>query len=63
MPHFDVRRLLEDGAYYDLSVDGTVLICGNMHCVKSAQIRSYFWSVFGHFSRSDGNLKIRAIYV
>ena len=23
------------------------------HCVKSVQIRSYFWSVFGHFSRSE----------
>ena len=22
------------------------------HCVKSVQIRSFFWSVFGHFSRS-----------
>ena len=24
----------------------------NPHCVKSVQIRSYFWSVFGHFSHS-----------
>ena len=24
-----------------------------MYCVKSVQIRSFFWSVFGHFSRSD----------
>ena len=22
-----------------------------LYCVKSVQIRSYFWSVFGHFSR------------
>ena len=26
---------------------------GTIHCVKSAQIRIFFWSVFGHFSRSD----------
>ena len=25
-----------------------------IHCVKSVQIQSYFWSVFGDFSRSDG---------
>ena len=25
---------------------------GNYHCVKSAHIRRFFWSVFGHFSRS-----------
>ena len=25
----------------------------NIHCVKSVQIRSFFWSVFGHFSHSD----------
>ena len=24
-----------------------------MYCVKSVQIRSFFYSVFGHFSRSD----------
>ena len=24
----------------------------SLHCVKSVQIRSYFWTVFGHFSRS-----------
>ena len=24
-----------------------------IHCVKSIQIRSFFWSVFGHFSHSD----------
>ena len=24
----------------------------SLHCVKSVQIRSFFWSVFGHFSRS-----------
>ena len=23
------------------------------HCVKSVQIQSFFWSVFGHFSRSE----------
>ena len=22
------------------------------HCVKSVQMRSFFWSIFGHFSRS-----------
>ena len=25
-----------------------------VHCVKKVQIRSFFWSVFGHFSRNDG---------
>ena len=24
----------------------------DVHCLKSVQIRSYFWSVFGHFSGS-----------
>ena len=23
------------------------------HCVKSVHIRSFFWSLFGHFSRSE----------
>ena len=27
-------------------------IIRELHCVKSVQIRSFFWSVFGHFSRS-----------
>ena len=28
------------------------LICQYLHYVKSVQIRSYFWSGFGHFTRS-----------
>ena len=24
----------------------------NLHCVKSVQIRSFFWSIFGHISHS-----------
>ena len=28
------------------------LISKRYHCVKCVQIRSNFWSVFGHFSRS-----------
>ena len=31
------------------------------HCMKSVQIRSYFWSVFGHFSRSVGQNVIQII--
>ena len=26
--------------------------CRDAHCVKGVQTRSFFWSVFGHFSRS-----------
>ena len=28
------------------------IIFSLLHCVKRVQIRSFFWSVFGHFSRS-----------
>ena len=31
----------------------TSLYCCVINCVKSVQIQSYFWSVFGHFLRSD----------
>ena len=34
-----------------------------IHCIKSIQIRSFFWSAFGHFSRSDWiMLVIKQIY-
>ena len=33
------------------------------HCLKTVQIRSFFWSVFGQFSRSDGLInKLRYTY-
>ena len=27
------------------------------HCVKSVKIRSFFRSIFGHFSRSENNVE------
>ena len=53
-------RFSELDKFKCLKVGGWLLIlplceiksCGVVHCVKSVQIRSYFWSVFGHFSRS-----------
>ena len=33
----------------------TVSLKQSKHCVKSVQIRSYFWSVIEHFSRSEDN--------
>ena len=39
------RWYLEGGVYFDLSVNDAVLI-RRWHCVKSVQIRSFFWSIF-----------------
>ena len=32
-------------------------ILSSLHCVKSVQITSFFWSVFGHFSCSAGTAR------
>ena len=29
---------------------------GERHCAKSVQIRSFFWSLFGHFLLSKNNI-------
>ena len=43
------------------------VVSPNKHCVKCVQIRSFFWSVFGHFSRreilKDNSTKFTFIYV
>ena len=36
----------------NLNIFAVVLFIVQYHCVKSVQIQNYFWSIFGHFSRS-----------
>ena len=33
------------------------------HCMKSVQIRRFFWSVFGHFSHIEMIVKVNKIVI
>ena len=51
MRHYKMKRF--DYKMRQYMVELLFFEVGNIsHCVKSAQIRSFSWSVFGHFSRS-----------
>ena len=50
--HVSIKILYKFKFQASLKIFAFVKTYFAQHCVENVQIRSYFWSVFGHFSRS-----------